>query len=1330
MLSARLFGGFALYWQDHPLPVIPGKTARSLLAYLLVHRQHAHTRDLLAGIFWPDLPEDIARRRLSQALWQIRNCLQGIMPPQQSAASVLLPLILAESDTLQIHPQFPVRLDVDDFDRMLGPALGIGEAAIAQLETALALYIGEFLEGYYEDWAVAMREQLRLKLLEALARLVEDYKSLCDYERALACALRLVAEEPWHEAGQREVMRLYHLLGRDAEALKYFEDCRKLLVNEMGIEPSPETLALAQEIARHTGDTVVCDLQVAPQTFAPLFFDRDRALKLPLVGREMERAALLSQIEALMRGFGGFVTVEGEVGVGKTRLLQTMAQDAKWRGVEVLWGAGREVAQTTPYAPLVEALSARLTSLRAGQLAQLVAGIWLQVLKPLLPPLAERLPDLLPPPQLDPAQEKNRLTVALAHLLDGWAKIIPLLLILEDLHWAGADTLELLAQLLPMLGERQTPHGGCRVLIVVSFRSSAARMQPGIWEPLQALDRAGVQTRLALARLSAEATGELVRRSLGMAKVARLFEARLYRETQGNPLFVMETLRSLHSQGVLTQDETGNWNTPWDATTTDYAELPLPQAVEQTITQRLELLSPAQRQTIRLAAVIGEGCTFDILSAACDHDAQTLLSILSELVLCRFLDEMESDYEFSHNKVRQVAYAEIATLERLALHRRVAQALEALHPERVAALAHHWTQAEAWEQAATYHRQAGDRAQAIYASAEAAEHYTQALSALDHWPGADLAQRCALLLAREAIYDVMGARKAQAEDLAALSALAATQDDAAIQAKITLRRANYNHAIGDYEEALAAAQEVVRLAQTAGDAELQASGYRHWGRILWHKGNFDEAHSQLKISLKLAQARALRALEAQCFCDLGAIAGQRGDSVQAEAYFFQSLNISRALADRQGEGLILNNLGIVARTQGNYAQAHAYHEQSLQIRREVGHQRGESSVLNSLGIISRHQGDYAQAKDYFEQALRIMRMIGERWFECRTLNNLAMCLINLGDYSSAHAHFERSLQICREIGDRSSEAIVLEGLGSISYALGDNPAALEQVQEALRRVQETGEPDPTAYILIQQGAILAALGQLEEAAAAYRQAVSLRRDLAGTIQTVEPLAGLAHVCLRQSNLAQARGYVDEILRYLDASPLDGIEEPARVYLTCYRVLGATGDPRAPQALASAYELIQNRAAHIADEAMRRSFLENVAANREVVAAYRALQVATYGKQITVSLPSAGAPPGRTLREEEYVAVTWTLEAPEDSAPAPGAPEAGAPKDDDARHKTVRRRRLLRLLREAQSQGAIPRDQDLAAALDVGLSTLRRDIAVLRAVGYRLASRHRKRANRE
>ena len=240
MLSVRLLGGLAMEWQDTPLPVLPGKIARSLFAYLLVHRNHTHTRDLLAGTFWPELPEAAARRRLSQALWQIRHGLRAVKPEAPCS------LILAEGDTLQVNPNFPLDVDVEDFLHHLNQAASGGNNALEHDAASVALYQGEFLEGYYDDWVVSQREQLRLHLLESLARLVDGYKRAGNYEHALTYARRIVMEEPWDEAGHCEVMRLYHLLGREAEALKQFEHCRTFLDAELNAAPAPETVALAR----------------------------------------------------------------------------------------------------------------------------------------------------------------------------------------------------------------------------------------------------------------------------------------------------------------------------------------------------------------------------------------------------------------------------------------------------------------------------------------------------------------------------------------------------------------------------------------------------------------------------------------------------------------------------------------------------------------------------------------------------------------------------------------------------------------------------------------------------------------------------------------------------------------------------------------------------------------------------------------------------------------------------------------------------------------------------------------------------------------------------
>jgi hypothetical protein len=186
--------------------------------------------------------------------------------------------------------------------------------------------------------------------------------------------------------------------------------------------------------------------------------------------------------------------------------------------------------------------------------------------------------------------------------------------------------------------------------------------------------------------------------------------------------------------------------------------------------------------------------------------------------------------------------------------------------------------------------------------------------------------------------------------------------------------------------------------------------------------------------------------------------------------------------------------------------------------------------------------------------------------------------------------------------------------------------------------------------------------------------------------------------------------VDEILAHLESEGLEGMVEPFQVYLTCYHTLRANDDARGPEVLATAHNLLQEQAAKISDEATRRLFLENVAAHREIVAIYRELQ-AHEEPQTQVHLPRADAPTGRPLREDEYVTITWTVDAPGD---------AEIPRRTDRR-----RHRILRLLAEAQAQGAAPRDQDLAAALDVSLPTIRRDMSALRAEGHTPSTRGRK-----
>jgi tetratricopeptide (TPR) repeat protein len=287
------------------------------------------------------------------------------------------------------------------------------------------------------------------------------------------------------------------------------------------------------------------------------------------------------------------------------------------------------------------------------------------------------------------------------------------------------------------------------------------------------------------------------------------------------------------------------------------------------------------------------------------------------------------------------------------------------------------------------------------------------------------------------------------------------------------------------------------------------------------------------------------------------------------------------------------------------SQAKTCHEQALHILREIGERVEEGWALVGLGILYGLEGDYAQALRCCEQALVIFGETGAQHGQEQTLPELVEINAWLGDYARARACCEQGLEIRHKTPTMQNYLILLQG--QISHYLGDHRAARECAQKALQFALKRDRPGTEAEALILLGHALSGLDQIADAAAAYRQSAALYR----TLDRIEygaasPLAELARLAAAQGDQPQALAYADEVLSILETHPeLEGFSEPLRVYLNCYQVFLANEDPRADEILDAAYRLIQERASKIDDEALRRSYLENVAENREIIAAWLA-----------------------------------------------------------------------------------------------------------------------------
>jgi predicted ATPase len=607
----------------------------------------------------------------------------------------------------------------------------------------------------------------------------------------------------------------------------------------------------------------------------------------------------------------------------------------------------------------------------------------------------------------------------------------------------------------------------------------------------------------------------------------------------------------------------------WEATRR-VQDIAIPDTLQAVLMARIDRLEEGARRVLQMASVIGRIFRYRVLAAIAE-DAKEMRAHLSALQREEMIRERarlpDLEYIFKHHLTQVAAYDGLLRRERRRFHRQVAGALEQLSPDRIeeqlGLLAHHWEQAGEGGRAVEYLRRAGEQAADQYANAEAVGYFNRAL---DLTPEEDLASRYELLLAREQVCDRQGAREAQTKDLAALEGLALALGDDRKRAEVALRRAHYGIRTSDYPAAVAAAQEAADLARSTGDVYLEASAYLHAGRALHDIPDRDASQHALERALRLSR-------EAGASADLRAEGS--GES------------------SRRIEARCLYELAYVCQMQRDFERCTWYAEQALHLSQELGDQETEARAFWMLGIALMLQGDYSAAQTYMQRSLEIHRQLGDRLPVAWRLGTLGEVRHMLGDYDGARPYYEQYLSIVRQTQHARGIRAALNDLTLLSLRLGDAEQALEYAQESLR-VDLRGR----SYVGL--GYALGALGRPDEASQAFQKALGYCREHHQQVRAMECLAGLADISLGQGSLAEAEEHVEEILCHLETGGLDGAWHPARIYLTCYRVLNANEDPRAGDILEEGYRFLQERAAKISDEEDRRSFLENVEEHREIV----------------------------------------------------------------------------------------------------------------------------------
>ncbi|MEO6859651.1 MAG: AAA family ATPase [Solirubrobacteraceae bacterium] len=709
-----------------------GKQVPLLLAYLVLARHRSVGREELIGALWPHNAPRSQDGALRTLLSRLRTALGAD--------------VLVGRDELQLELREPAWVDIEAAMSHVERARGALETDDARTAWALAqvpLNIANrgLLPGAQATWLEGWRRELhdlRLQALEIIGRagLALGGSQLSSVERA---ARSLIADEPYRESGYVLLMHALRTQGNVAEALRVFEQLRSLLRDELGTAPSPEALRAHERLLHPESSSSASAPSEQPGAVIPLPAELTARAAPSMIGRVTEISGLERWLTRDTTPAGAAASSErvlllsGDPGVGKTRLLAEIGSRAHAAGTLVL--AGRAPEETlVPFQPFLEALGHYVSEAPLDELRMSTRGHGAE-LSLLVPQLRRRLPELPDPEPGSAETERYRLFEAVVGLLAEVSAQRPVLIVLDDLHWADRPTLMLLRHL-----ARAPQASGLSIL--GAYRGSE-RSSEGFSSALTSLRHDRLLQTMEVAGLPERDAARLIVRRLGQSPAEDFIHA-LYAETDGNPFFIEEIIRHLRDAGVQ----------PMGARAADLAWAGVPEDVRDIISRRLERLSSDALESLRVASVIGRDFDAGLLEHVVGLDDDRFLAGLEESLEAGLIDEapgLRGSYVFAHALIRETLYEGMSRPRRARLHRRVGLALEASGPQRhVNALAHHFIQAaeaEDADRAVRYALQASEEATQMLAHEQAAEHYSGAIDVLERFQPEDRRQRCGLLLA-------------------------------------------------------------------------------------------------------------------------------------------------------------------------------------------------------------------------------------------------------------------------------------------------------------------------------------------------------------------------------------------------------------------------------------------------------------------------------------------------------------------------------------------------------------------------------------------------------
>ncbi len=897
---------------------------QSLLAYCALHRDQPIERRQLAFMLWARTTESAARRNLRQYLHRVRQVLSplGLDAVLQDVSGSHL--VFSPGDALWV--------DVDAFQSqatMLAEQLPSLTELPADVWETVNLYRGDLVPSIYDDWVDPLRTHWRQQFTNLLFSLIEFSRKNQNHTDAIRFGKRLLQVDPLRESSHRLLMESYYLSGDRAAALQQFEQCQQLLRDELDAEPMPETVMLYRQIrqgekisaaggasppkrpaaARSSAEmTAWQTLQTIPPTI--------ETNQPPFIARQTEISQLDRALLDVRRQRGQLLFVCGESGVGKTRLVREWLATNAAR-LRVMVGQSREFETMISYHPLVDALQNGKTHL--AQLTLSHPPVWWHSLLAIFPEAAALYPDLPAVSAKMPSRENLVEGMGRCFVHVAAAHPTPLVLFLEDLHWADEATWQFLAHI--GWRSRLAP-----LLVIGTYqREYLSPVAQKILDGIKLQNKE--MTVIPLTRFSPEETRQLAGFLLDTPRPAQQILSRLYRETEGNPFFIIEMVNAWFNVPVKDRHRLPA-----------KSEIPagvgtMPAGIKLVIEARLNRLGETSRQLLAMAAAIGRTFNYRVLAAASDLPETEVVSILESWLAQGLVVERANGYDFSHDKIREVAYRELSRARRRLIHRKIAETLtrqdapEFNHPAR---LAHHFSNSDQPQRALPYLIRAGEMALAVRSYGDAREFGVQAMR----------------LLRNEAAHD---------------------ETHHIERVDLNLQLATAYAFSGEIDRALPILQEAERLALSVRDEKRLGRIFRRSAQLLWLRNQSRLAEDYARRLLRNAEEQNDTALLHAALRMLGRVGIALGTYDDAIAYLLRYVKLDDSINPPPDLPAIYGYLAVAYARVGAWRRAFDAARRGLELAESAGSASAIAMAKMNLAFVYAERRHWAGCLDTAQQ---------------------------------------------------------------------------------------------------------------------------------------------------------------------------------------------------------------------------------------------------------------------------------------------------------------------------------------------------------------------------